>query len=801
MFDIKKLKENCIIITPSSLKKDILLETNKLDFDIKFMDKRELEENTFFSYGDDAVAFVMDKGYSYANAKEILANLYYLKEGTGSSKIDELIAIKKELDDAKLLKYNPVFKYLFVNKKVYVYHYSTKDRELKCLLEQNNINYEFLDDVSLNNQLEIYKFKTIEEEVFSVFNMICQRYHEDHIPLNKIKLVNYSSDYDLLVKKYASFYNLPLNFKGDMYLYDSPYFKEFLNMLEEEISKEKSGVLSEEEHSNFYNRVYEKAVDYVTDKKVDNYKVIDAIKGILVKANRLFEGDREKQKEYIITLSKNKKLSLNSYENGIDIIDIDYVKDDYIFVLGFNLLSYPLINRDIDYISDEYKEKLGINTSSVLNEIELEKVRNFLNAHNHLNLSYKEKIGKTVFYPSLLVDSYKMKINNKYQPKTVYSFKALKNKVVKSNDLLEDYRIKDGYQNTIDINSKDMDFRIYKNDFETFDALKNQPDVDFSYTSIDTYYSCPFYYYLKYILNLEDYEERFNTELGKKLHTALEKHVNEGANILDFEDEIVASFETGEEKFFASKLLKQIDIVSEFNDSMFIGNPNLKAEGEVECCTCPFAGDTNYPKSYEKIKLKGSIDRIVSSEEDKVLYIVDYKSYSVAFKAKKVEYGIGMQLPIYLYFGKMDQNKYKGYEISGAYIQKITANPKDESNFRNTGITVNNRALLNVFEPIIPDRGYSKYFSSVHYLSKGNIQTSRLPSIIEKEDLDNIVDLAIEKVKEAIDSIKKGEFPINPYRINESDNETGCFYCKNRSICFKKDKDYREIDLKSEGDE
>ena len=94
---------------------------------------------------------------------------------------------------------------------------------------------------------------------------------------------------------------------------------------------------------------------------------------------------------------------------------------------------------------------------------------------------------------------------------------------------------------------------------------------------------------------------------------------------------------------------------------------------------------------------------------------------------------------------------------------------------------------------------YSTYFKGIQILKDtSDIRFKDRDNVISKEDLDEIISTAIDNVKKAIKKIKNGEFPVNPYRINSDEKTIGCTFCKHCSICFKEDKDYREIEIEKE---
>ena len=72
MFDLKIIENDVIIVTPNSIKKDLLPHTNLLDYDIKFISKEELKKNSLFDYDDFSIAYLIKKGFSYFNAIEFI---------------------------------------------------------------------------------------------------------------------------------------------------------------------------------------------------------------------------------------------------------------------------------------------------------------------------------------------------------------------------------------------------------------------------------------------------------------------------------------------------------------------------------------------------------------------------------------------------------------------------------------------------------------------------------------------------------------------------------------------------------
>lgn len=759
MFDLNLIQDNSIIITSNKVKKEIISLINSIDLNVKFISKEELKRNIFFHYDDKTIKFLMDEGYSFDNANELIENLYFLKNG--NEKLDTLISLKDKLDQMNLLKYNYLYKYLFSNKKVYIYKYSKYDKELILLLEYINVKFTYLEDIPVSKKPLVYQFKDINEEVDSCFNMVCNLV-KNNVPIEKIKLFKYPKEYDLAVKKYARFYNLPINFKKEMNLYSSFYFKQFLKIYE----------------NNDLIESYNLIQDLIQE---DNYHFLSSLKQLLIDIYGLFE-NKIQERSYIISKAKNIYLSNLDYEQGIDIVDDDYVSDDYIFILGFNLSSYPSVNKDVLYLNDDDRKILGINTSLDNNLINEQGLINFINSHSNLFISYKVSQGKKVFYPSLIIDKLHLEVEKNYQSDIQYSLTSSKLKVANFKDIYKKYGIDNKFVNAIE-NDK-LNYCSYDYQFKEFKDAKNDGFLQLSFSKIDSYFSCPFKYYVNTILKLDEFEEKFTTVLGTFYHRILEENVDSASlDIEKYQEEIISSFSTYEEKYFAKKFLNQISKVIEFNKEFLDLNPSLNVEVEKEVKT--------YIDS--KTLLSGKIDKVIISKKDHALMIVDYKTYSMDFNKDGIEHGLYLQLPIYSY---MMKKVYSDYKQFGVYIQNVLADTKESlTNLRLKGITKKDRDLIGVFDKVLTMPNQTSKF--IQGLRTNSVDYYKSNGLLEKDEWDQIANLTIEKLKEAVRKIRSGEFKISPYRLG---NKTGCEYCNNKDICFVKSKDYRDIILKKEGD-
>lgn len=759
MFDLKSLENNGLIITPRECKKKLLKYTNKLDISLKFISKEELFRKCFFDYDDRAILYLINKGYSYSNAKEILSNLYFVEPK--NEKLKFLSQIREELKQNDLIIEESF--HIFNNRKVYLYHYSKHDEELISLLNKYHVSFGFLEDLKVDNLPQVNQYLDIEEEVDETLNHICYLIDKG-VNINQIKLFNYPSEYDLVIKKYAKFYDLPINFKQDMSLYLSPYFKDFISLYET-------------------NSLVD-AFNLIKDKiKIDRFGFILKLRQVINDIGQLFN-DKEQEKKYLIDKAKEVKLLNIEYVNGIDIVDEHEISDDYIFILGFNLLNFPKVKKDISYLNDMDKSLINRNTSLKENLIDEEMLISFIHSHSNLSISYKLNIGKDVFYPSLLIEKLNLKVINNQKLLTRYSLKALKTKVSKEYDLFQNYGIKSKYLDSIDLNL--LDYKTYNHDFVSFDQIKNDDRLQISYSKINLYNKCPFSYYIDHILKISNFETNFKIELGTFYHSILEEGAKKQIKFDEYLKKCDEIFENVRDRYFAKKLIEQVKFVDEFNHKLIENGEDLKVIPEENITICVDENTT----------LKGQVDKIIFSPLYQQLIIIDYKTGNDKFDKNKLDYGLSMQLPLY---SILLENYFPDYYQVGIYIQNILNDARDSSKeLRLRGITRYDRKALEHFDKsLVNPSTKSEFIYGVSIDKDDNLKVH--DSLLDEEKWNEVVSKAKVKLQETISSIRKGDFKISPIRYN--DEPLPCDHCLHNSICFKTKSDERIVVVKKESDQ
>ena len=207
--DLNILNNSLII---SNNKKEILeIRKNNPSLNFKIINKKELFSNLFFHYDAKANLFLYRKGILLDNTDEILNDLYFLKPNI-NSKIDNLILIKKELENNNLLLKEDFYQDYLKNKKIILYDLDL-DSELNTVFNQLNIK-PIIINKDLNLDKNVYEFNNFDEEIRFIFEQIAFLI-EKNIPLNKIKILTNNDLYISNLKKYENYFSYKFNFPNE----------------------------------------------------------------------------------------------------------------------------------------------------------------------------------------------------------------------------------------------------------------------------------------------------------------------------------------------------------------------------------------------------------------------------------------------------------------------------------------------------------------------------------------------------------------------------------------------------------
>ncbi|MBR1376464.1 MAG: PD-(D/E)XK nuclease family protein [Bacilli bacterium] len=769
-FDINR---ETIIICENVYKKRLLDKFNETPilYPVSFITMSEFIKKYYFDYDYKTILYLMKKyGYKYEVAKVYLDNIYYVENKKYSSeKLNKLVKIKNELAEKELLTYDNLFKEYIKNKDIVIYKYDLNSYQKNMVSTLSNIK--IIEKEYSKYPHKVLKFNTLDEEVEYISYKICELINSG-VDINKIKLANVGNDYIETIDRYFKMYNIPINIDRKVSIYSTNIVKIFLNNFDANIEK---AIESIEEYKD--NPIYGKLVNIC-----NKYRMQD---------------DFNDLKDIIINDIKHTYLDDIKYKNAVEIIDYkdNEIKDEYVFLLGFNMSSIPLIYKDEDYITDNLKEELPIELTIDKNRKEKDVTIKSIDNIKNLTITYKEKDNTNVYYPSNLISLYEVE-DGKIDIHKSYSSLNDKLRLTSELDNLIKYGVKSDNLNILNSNY-DIPYMNYDNKFKGIDKnlLKDYlgNNLTLSYSSMDLYNKCSFRYYLSDILKLDLYEETFYTMIGTLFHHILEIGLYKDIDVYkEVKNYLKDRQLSNKEKFYVDKLTEELLFIMEtIKEQMKLCKLDkvlmedrivINKEGNI------------------KVTFKGFIDKVLYKEFDNktVVALIDYKTGKSDIDLEYFPYGLHMQLPVYLYLAS--NSNLKNVEFAGFYLQKILLkNPKRDSkktleelkreHLKLEGYSTTNEENLSLFDITYKE---SSVIKSLRAKKDGGFDSRS--KVLTDSQIKKLIELTDKRIDTVVDGIGNAKFDINPKRYD--DKLLGCEYCKFKDICYKTRKD--EVSIKKD---
>lgn len=775
------LSDNLILIVPKNGKEKIIQEISKLPnfYSYKIVDDVELKHLLCFDYDINALDYLSKKyNLKLDIAKEYMDNLYFIEnKDYKNERLNKLVNIKNDLLAKKLLITDQNFKKNIIDKKIIVYGFDAISKEFLLLLNKLNKPYEIINNSdNIKKIFNVYHFETLEDECDAVCYQISTLLKQN-IDINKIKIANANSDYLFTLKRYFKMYNLAFENINDSFLYSLQCVNDFLEKLKDN-----------------YN--FQEALDYFLEKYPNE---TDIYYQLLNLANSFVKLDLKSSISSFIYMLKNTKINVKKLQNCLSFINIDnyFVMDDeYIFVLSINQGIYPKSYKDEDFYNDNEKQIIGLDTSEDLNSLAKEKFKVMLNKSPNMILSYKDKTPFMSFSKSFVLNE--NGIDEKefiYDRSLSFSIKNDKIKLAKMYDNIyknmnNSYTILLNSNYSIDYKNYDHTFHLFDNDKIKNYIIKNH--INLSYSSLNNYYNCSFKYYLNDLLKLTPDTSSISSGIGTLFHKVLELSYNDDFDFDHVYDEECQKINDEETLFYINKLKPLL------NDIIKI-NAQKMSSCSLNKCLTEQEVKIDYNINNMPITFKGFIDKILYTNEDDKTYvaIIDYKTGEAELKLENIQFGLSMQLPIYLYFLK-NYKKFTNVEVCGFYLQKLLPETLKygecyedvlNTNLLLQGYSNSSFSIISKF-----DLGFehSNIVKSLK-LNKEN-EFSKNSKILSSKQMDEIALQVEEKVKEAIKNISECQFPINPKVLNGK--LISCEYCPFKECCFVTFNDYQYLNLK-----
>ncbi|MCX4365192.1 MAG: PD-(D/E)XK nuclease family protein [Bacilli bacterium] len=790
MDNLANLESNTILIIPNNIRMKVLdrLSMGETPYNIKIMSFNDFKRGLLFDYTNEAIYSVMrEYNINYGVSKSYINDLYTLKEEDYTEKkLKNLMEIKKFLDSKGLLIRDNLFgSMLKSKKKVYVFGFDYINKFNNYLLDltKEYIDVEILEKDNKKLSCNVYNCQTLNKEIEFIAEKMADLIGNG-VDASKIFIANYSNEYYFSFKRIFKEYNIPFYIKGETTLYTTSIGNYFINNLCDNLDLLLYKI---RKHFDVNNNPVNESVYKVLSTLVNNYYWCDNILEI---------------KDLIIEEMRNAKIPCKHNKKEIrttNILDNFFDDDEYVFLIGFNLGSIPKLRKDEDYLNDAIKPDIIDKSYEYNKNIKVALLKALSNIKN-LTITYKESSAFNSYYPSFLTDYPQFKVSNIEESYSQYSDNINKLNYAKSLDNL----IKFNEQNEllpIYKNSYDIPYNSYSNAFTGLDedalfkAIDNK--IKFSYSNIIHYYKCPFMFYVSDILKVREFESTLDQFIGSLFHYTLEKCLDNDDNIDKVYDSYITEHKpirTPKEEFFINTLRDEIHFVIDAIREQYKHSKHKEVwmEKEIEI---PI-------KRKIQTTIKGFVDKILVC--DKNVIIIDYKtSNSQTINKDYFEFGIDIQLPIYLYLLKqLDSN----LEVTGLYLQHILnldmkyepnkdAISEKKKKLKLDGITFNDEQTISLFDDTYEK---SEVIQSMKVTkSYGGIKnTNRILDVSARDEIQEIIEGLI---LNCIDKVVEAEFDIRPIDIDYG-QVNGCKFCEYRDICYRRVSDFNKV-ITSKGDE
>ena len=595
------------------------------------------------------------------------------------------------------------------------------------------------------------------------------------------------------------------------------------------------------------NKLNENGLEELAKEYEESYKIII---DILDEINLIFGNEKITIDRYINILKiglKNSGLGkIPTLQDHVIIGDIDRSrsrKTKVVFILGLNDGVFPSVNKSQGFLDDEDRENLKENgvelakgTLENLYDENFNIYKAFTIAEEKLYLSYasSDSNSNSLRASNLLVRIKKIFPNLKEKSDVISEENEIDivneqityenliieiNKLLKSDDkalnsILKYYLENPKYKQLLKEHIKYINYNYNENiEKENLEKLYGNT-LNTSISRLERYNSCPFSYYLQYILNLKETEELKvqSLDTGIFMHNVIHEFFEETTSleikleeitdeqIEEIVDKIIKEklLEKGNYIFTATEKykllvqrLKRIIIKSLKYIILTLVQSRFKLVGtEVE-----FGKNGKYEpitlklENGKNIEITGQIDRldIAIDDDKKYVRIIDYKSTTKDLDYGNVYAGLQLQLITYLdavcnledlipagilYFNLLEQ-----FATTSKKINKEEIENEIKKQFKMKGLILSDVNVVRMQDTSL-ENGKSEIIPA-YIDTKNNLSESR-SSIATKEEFEKLQKYINKTIKEISKEILKGNIELKPYYY---DKKTPCELCGYKKMC------------------
>ena len=793
--DLLELMKNetkpLLIVTKNRAKTRLLkrMREERVFHPVRFMSKEDLFQKVFFETQPDAVHQASNiLGKKPEVVKPLMRYLYTVDvDASYKRSLPRLLQnLKQKLIERGALRMPRNADSLFESHRIVVYgdfYDALFDIACKAIEPYGveRVAFEKESEPSIAHKT----FETLEEEVQDVMISI-RRLHEEGVPFSNIAIANAHSAYHPFLMRMKETFSVPLNGVHKRPLYSFPLSKRFLEALDCDAT-------------NLYE-AFRKALDEIEGVRgKTEEKIKETIRTTINPLVRL-ESDVKDVLPFLRHLFKHRQVELVHYKDAVECTAIDGLDadgHDYLFIVGTHEGNFPVYAGESDLLDKEDKEEIGFPASAVENAKRKAEIHDLPARFANVSMSFSEKGAEAHYTKSHVVDALKRRYA--FQEETPHSMQSQPYSEIA--DKLHAKALYDEYAlYGVENETLKKFYGLFERELDTYDnrfgnlseatLQKVLPDsLKLSYTKLNTYFECPFRFFLDHLLSIEEREEDLNLALGRFYHHVLETALDEenlsNERLEELLQEHLPKTPTAKERFYLEKSKEAIK-----SAHAHIREQHRRTEYATD------ALEGRYEKSYLKgrARLVGVIDKVLRDGEDYVL--IDYKSTKPTFDLSLAYYGMSAQLLVYMLLHL--ENKPSAM-FTGFYEQTILHTPFPRERgasyveqlrdfYKLRGYTLNDPTKLRRLDSEYDVDSFIRNLRTnkdggLHGLTK-QFTSDGLISLLEHTD--SLIETAFEKILE-------GRFDIRPKQDGKN-RQISCEYCPFSDVCYRRKRDYQTIE-------
>lgn len=848
--------------------KETIEKILKLAKDSKITVEDPIKLKNIYRFKSEELKHIEENLYSipYKKDEKVVENLRLFLANNQYSEIEE---VAKQI--TKLVRQE---NYRYRDIAVITKNIETYSNLCKAIFNEYNIPV-YIDEKRSLSQNILVKYLLAILDIFaknwsydSVFNYVKAGFTD--IPFEDICLIeNYALKWDIKGSRW---------YKDDWYFHDEDqvgtdkinHINEIRREIVNPLIKLKSNLAGEKTAKQISEELYKFLLDNKINKKLE-YKIKalnDAgevnvaseyetswktVMQVLDEMVLVFEEEKITFDSYMqilkTGLSESKLGTIPMGQDEVTVGDVDRSRSHKIraiFIIGLNDGMFPSINKAEGFLNDDDRNVIKANgvelakgTIERIYEDNFNIYKAFTTAEEKMYLSYSSSdMEGSSLRPSMLISRIKKMFTNlKEESDIINRESVILTKKTTFEELITNLReFRDGKE----IDKKWFNiYNIYMESPEWKDKLEsaikglnykavtekiNEENVKKLYgdtlktsvSKLEQYSGCPFSYYLKYGLKLND-KETFSVEAmdtGSFMHDVIDRFFQEiedrNISIKDIENEelediisaiIDNKLKTNRNyKFTATakyraltRRLKEVITMS----IKYIVQSIRQSEFQVFGHELEFGKNGRKPivvttESGKRVEIEGKIDRvdILKNPDGTYVRIIDYKSSVKNIDLNKVMSGLQLQLLTYLNETCKEEDFIPAGVLYFNLIEPSTSadrNMTDEEienqikqKFKMKGLILADVNIIKKMDTKIEEQGTSSIIPAG--IKKDGELSSRDTSAITKEQFENLQKYTDKIIKQISQEILSGNIDIKPY-YNTKDKKTPCEYCSYKSIC------------------